>query len=111
MLWLSVVCVFSYLCVVYFMFDCVGELFVECEVIVFSLKVIWVFLDCVFFGYSMHGLPKSMCAVFVIPVCVQMFPPYVRFVGLYEGCDFRVNSGIEGSHVSCALMLFLCSPK
>ena len=28
---------------------------------------------------------------------------------LYEGCDFRVNSEIEGSLAFCALMLFLCS--
>ena len=41
---------FSYLCVVCFMFDCVGELFVECvaicvgEVIVFPLEVIVVCL-------------------------------------------------------------------
>ena len=28
---------------------------------------------------------------------------------LYERCNFRVNSEIERSHASCALMLFLCS--
>ena len=35
-----------------------------------------------------------------------MFPPYVRFVFLYEGCDFRVE--IEESHALCDLVLFLC---
>ena len=28
---------------------------------------------------------------------------------LYEGCDFRVNSEIEGSLAFCARMLFMCS--
>ena len=41
-------------------------------------------------GQSVHCPPKSMCVVSVIPVCVQVFPPYVRFVCLHEGCDFRV---------------------
>ena len=38
-----------------------------------------------------------------------MFPPYVRFVCLYEGCDFRFNSEIEESLLFCALILFMCS--
>ena len=36
-----------------------------------------------------------------------MFAPYVSFVCLYEGCDFRVNSHIEGSLAFCTLILFL----
>ena len=47
--------------------------------------------------------------MFVIPVCVLVFPPYVGFVCLYEGCDFRDNSEIEGSLAFCTLMLVLCS--
>ena len=52
-----IVCVFSFICVtlsvcvVCFMFDCVDELFAYCylcgEVIVFSFKVIVLFLGCV----------------------------------------------------------------
>ena len=38
----------------------------------------------------MYCLPKSMGVVFVILVGIYVFPPYVRFVCLYEGCDFRV---------------------
>ena len=50
-------------CVVCFMFDCFDELFVECvaicvsEVNVFSLKVIVLFLGCVF-------LSANLCIVF-----------------------------------------------
>ena len=51
----------------------------------------------------MYGLPKSMCVVFVIQVCVQIFPPYIRFVCLYE-----LNSEIDRSYASCARMLFMC---
>ena len=29
------------------------------------------------------------CVVFVIPVSVYVLPHYVRFMCLYEGCDFR----------------------
>ena len=39
-----------------------------------------------------------MCVLFVIPVCVYVFPPYVFS---------EFNSAIEGSF--CALILFLCS--
>ena len=37
-----------------------------------------------------------------------MFHPYVRCVCLYEGCDFRVNSEMDGSLAFYVLMLFLC---
>ena len=47
--------------------------------------------------------------MFVIPVCVWVFPPYVSFVCLYEDVILEFNSEIEGSHAFCALMLFLCS--
>ena len=73
-----------------------------CKVNVFSLKVMVLFLGCVF------CLLVNPCIVFqrvcVIPVCVLVFPPYVRFVCLYERCE-----GIEGSLAFRALMLFLCS--
>ena len=48
------------------------------EVNVFSLIAIVFFV-----GQSVYCLPKSMCVVFVIPVCVSV-------VFLYGGCDFRV---------------------
>ena len=46
--------------------NCLLNAFAICvgEVSVFSLKVIFLF-----FGQSMYLLPKSMCVVFVIPVC------------------------------------------
>ena len=80
--------------------NCLLNAFAICvgEVNVFSLKVMVLFLGCVVFGLCCFLLanpcivfhPKGMCIVFVIPVCVYVFPPYVRFVCLYEGCDFRV---------------------
>ena len=76
------------------MVNCLLNAFAICvgEVSVFSLKVMVLFLGCVgcFVGRSVYCLPKSMCVVFVISVCVNVFPPYVRFVCLYEGCDFIV---------------------
>ena len=36
----------------------------------------------------MYGFLKSMCVVFVIPVCMYVFPPDVRFVCLYVGSAF-----------------------
>ena len=33
----------------------------------------------------MYGLPKKVCDLPVIPVCVYMFLPYVLFVFLYVG--------------------------
>ena len=60
------------LCVLYLtvLMNCLLNAFAICvgEVNVFSLKVMVVFL--VFFCLSMYCLPKSMCVVFVIPVCV-----------------------------------------
>ena len=31
-----------------------------------------------------------------------------EYVCLYEGCDFRFYSEIEGSHAFCTLLLFMC---
>ena len=63
---LFVLCV---LCLTVLM-NCLLNAFAICvgEVRVFSLKVI--VLSCVFVGQSVHGLPKRMYVVFVIPVCV-----------------------------------------
>ena len=45
---------------------------------------------CRFFWLLAIFCSKEYVGVFVISVCVYEFPPYVRFVCLYEGCDFRV---------------------
>ena len=56
--------------------NCLLNAFAICvgEVNVFSLKVMVLFLGCVGFllanPCSVYCLPKSMCVVFVIPVCV-----------------------------------------
>ena len=52
------------------MFDCVAELFAICvgEVKAFSLKLMVLFLGCVFVCWLIRVL--SMCVVFVIQVCV-----------------------------------------
>ena len=47
-----------------------------------------------------------MSVIFVIPVCVQVFPTYVRYVCMKDVIS-EFNSEIEGSHAFCALMLFL----
>ena len=51
----------------------------------------------------------SMCDVFVTPVCVLVFPTYIRSVGYMKDVISEFNSEIEGSHLSCALMICLCS--
>ena len=53
--------------------NCLLNAFAICvgEVNVFSLKVMVLFLGCVFCCWLIrYCLPKSMCVVFVIPVCV-----------------------------------------
>ena len=53
--------------------NCLLNVFSICvgEVIVVSLKDIVLFLGCGFLvGSSMYFLPKSVCVVFVITVCV-----------------------------------------
>ena len=66
-------------CFVCFMLDCVGEFllnaFAICvdEVNVFSLKVM-----VLFFCWLIRVLSSKECVCVVIPVCVYVFPPYVR---------------------------------
>ena len=45
--------------------------------------------------------------MFVIQVCVYVFPPYVRFVCLRDVIS-EFNSEIERLLAFCTLMLFLC---
>ena len=67
--------------------------FVMCvgEVIVFSLKVIVTFLGCVGFYWPIHVWSSKdyVCRVCNPSVCLGA-SPNVRFLCLYEGCDFRV---------------------
>ena len=46
--------------------------------------------------------------MFVIQVCVWVFPPYVRFVVCMRQVNSDFNSENDVSHASCALMLLLC---
>ena len=52
---------------------------------------------------------QRVCVLCLGSQCVSRCSLHVSFVCWYEGCDFRVNSEIEGSLALCALMLFLCS--
>ena len=58
----------------------------------------------------MYCLPKSMCVVFVIPVCVcECFLHMSDLCACMKEVISEFNSEIEGSFAFCALMLFLCS--
>ena len=48
----------------------------------------------------MHGLPKNMCAVPVIPLCIYMFLPYVVFMCVNVGCNLLIY-GFE-SWITCS---------
>ena len=80
---LSVVCMFPSMCLfVCFMFDCGGEMLTAfsicvCKVIVFSVKVIVLFLDCVFLLDNPYIVFQRVCVVFVIRVCVYVFLPFL----------------------------------
>ena len=92
--------VFSYLCVCLcgvFLFDCVGELFVESVCYLCECGKCFLFERyCVVFGLC-RFLLANPCMVFQ-RVCVLCCDPSVclgvpstwQFVFLYEGCDFRV---------------------
>ena len=81
-------------CVVCFMFLCVGEFFVVCvcycvgEVIVFSLKVIVLFLlasPCIVFQEGDY-----VCCVCDLSMCLGVPSICQICVYVYEGCDCRV---------------------
>ena len=73
--------------------NCLLNVFAICvgEVSVFSLKVMGVFGLWLCFCWLIRVLSSKeyVCCVCDPSVCLGV-PPYVRFVCLYEGCDFRV---------------------
>ena len=38
-----------------------------------------------------YGIPKSVCVVPVIPVCIKVFLPYVLFMALYVGSSLPIK--------------------
>ena len=54
----------------------------------------------------MYGLPKSVCAVSVIQVCLYMLLPYLCFCMSYVISSFKSLRAV--SHVFSLLVLFLC---
>ena len=57
----------------------------------------------------MYCLPKSMCVVFVIPVCTRCTLHMSYLCVCMRDVISEFNFEIEGSLAFCALMLFLCS--
>ena len=56
----------------------------------------------------MYGLPKSVCVVPVIPVCVWVLRPYVLFMFCMSEVISSFKSLRAGSQVFALIMLFLC---
>ena len=53
----------------------------------------------------MYGLPKNVCGVPVIPVCIQLFLPRVLFMFVYVGSNLFISefeswiTGFSSPHV------------
>ena len=99
-------------CLVCCVFDIVCELFGETirhmlgvvAILLLNVKELFTVVG----GALLYGLPKSVCVVSVIPVCVQILLPYVCLCFCMSEVISSFKSLRAESHVFAFLKLFLC---